>query len=683
VVVTLEANEPSRSAKRRLLKAVNLRASIRHPNLARALPLGRADGRLFVDLELPSHPTLAERLAAAPLDPAECVRILEGVAAGAAALQERGLVPRDVTPGDVVVHPADGGILMDLGIPPKFVRPATGEPTHATDARSRVHSLGAVLFTALTGVAPNGKARSASLRPEIDQVIARAMAADPADRYADLTELSQAAGAALGMRPAAASAPSNGNNGTQRPRQQASNGGSGTPRRNGHHPESGHATGAPRVPGPSKARPTARPALALRALAAAGRRCADLVVALVAVAAAAGERLRAQCAQRVVPTARAIASGAGRVPRRSAEVTGAMLASTARVVDAVANRTAKRPRGLAWAGRVAIERSRAWQIRSRITWFAAHQASWRRAPGSVLKAAGSPLRRGTPALVAAGAIAASVVAGTAIGGSVDVKEGPTAVTRSGLAVLLPDGWKETTPDAEWSGISPAFAAGSSESKAGLVVGKLGSLGAAERVLGDLQGDGQGQTPVRLGSGYAWRYSGLRPGRELVGSAYAVPTTAGAVVFVCHAPRTEASVGLAQCNRAATTLVLRGEESRSLSALSESKERLIRVIATLRSSRSEDRRLLVAADRPREQVRAATSLERDYLRAARSLEGLPPLENGRPLDGVSAALREVAAAYGSLADAAESGRRSAYREAGHTVVLKEEGVRRELAHASGA
>jgi hypothetical protein len=694
VVIALEPSEPSRAVSRRLLDAVSLRASIRHPNLARAWPLGWADGRLFVDLELPSYPTLAERLAAAPLEPVECVRILDGVAAGAAALLERGLAARDVTPEDVVVHPADGGILMDLGIPAELVRSVAGEPGGGPiDARSLVHSLGGILVTALTG-APRDE-RHGDLAPEVDRVLARAMAADPAERYPDVTALSQAAAAALGVRAAPASAPSNGN-GVRRP-----------PRRNRRHADSTHGIQAP---SPPKTRPRVRrhpdapaaesrprrrtsfvrgagPRHARRALAAAARRCAELVVALIAVAVAASERLQdhiSRFAAWVAPTARTIGSGMGRAPRRSAEVIRPTVASTRRVLGEAARRGAERARGLATAGRDASRRVHAKRERRRILSFAGRGVNWWHGLDWPEGRAMSSLRRGAPVLLAGSAIVASVLAGAAIGASMDAEEGPLSVARSGLTVQLPPGWKETTAGAGWSAISPALAAGpSDDSRAALVVAKLSSLAVAERILDDLRGGGQARTPVRLGNSYAWRYAVLRPRPDLVGTGYAVPTARGAVVFTCRAPRIEARERLAQCDRAATTLVIQGEGSRPLSALSRSKERLIRVIATLRSSRSEGRRRLAAADQPEGQVRAAATLQRDYTRAAQALEGLPPLENGRPLDGVSAAVRDAAAAYANLADAAQSGSRSAYREAGDELILREQEVRRELARASGA
>ena len=121
---------------------------------------------------------------------------------------------------------------MDLGFPPELMRPLPlerdpdlafrspeelrGQPV---DVRSSVYSLGVFLFTALTGSPPYGgtqfevysahldgvpprpSERWLALSPEDDAVIARAMAADPADRYPDARALSRAVKAAADRAP--------------------------------------------------------------------------------------------------------------------------------------------------------------------------------------------------------------------------------------------------------------------------------------------------------------------------------------------------------------------------------------------------------------------------------------------------------------------------------------------------
>jgi hypothetical protein len=811
VLITLEASEPSRATSRRLRQVVSVRASIRHPNLVRACPLGQADGRLFVGLEQLPYPTLAERFAAAPLERAECVRILDGVAAGADALQRLGLVPRDITPDKVLAHPADGGVLMDLGIPPELLRratsgrdpqpesqPAQEESLDASDTRECVYSLGAVLFTALTGVQPsvgaeNGRStrpvrkpplpseRRADLTPEIDEVVARAMATDRAERYADMRELSRAAVTALGLNGVPVRTPSNGNPGARR-LPSRDRGSATAAQSNGGHPVSIPATEAPQAPRRSRQRSTLSPARqrpsspppqarskpkasearaaathACRALAGWAQSCVEVVVALVAVAVAARGRLRDRAyrfIRGVPPAARTVGSGIAGVTRRSADAIRAMFSATGRVRGAAARpqpssshdetRTRRAPamlaharRALAAGGRRCVElavgivavsvaagdrlrhrvhrllggvKPAARRIRSgmgRVTGLSAKvirpmlaaigrvgSVAARRCRGLAAGVAhrlqvrvprrGEVLRHSKPVLVAAGALAACVPLGTAIGRAMDVGEGPLSVARSGMMVRVPSGWEEASVDAGSSAVSRVLAAApSEESKAGLVVGTVRSQAVAQRLLEAMQLDSHGRAPVRLGSLYGWRYAGLRPRPHLVGSGYVVPTGAGAVMLLCHAARSEAGVRLHECEGAATTLTIRGERPRPLSGLSRSEERLIAVIGTLRSSRSDARRRLAVADRPQGQVRAATALRLSYLRAAQSLDGLPPLENGRRLGGVSGALRDAGAAYGRLADAAESGLGSAYREASHDLIVKEEEIRRELARVSGA
>jgi hypothetical protein len=160
----------------------------------------------------------------------------------------------------------------------------------------------------------------------------------------------------------------------------------------------------------------------------------------------------------------------------------------------------------------------------------------------------------------------------------------------------------------------------------------------------------------------------------------VPTARGAVVVICHAPE-DSAAGLAECDVAASTLVVPGERPSRPPAIDRSGQRLARTMAALRSSRSEGRRRLAAADLAPAQARAATSLQRSHERAARSVDRISSLENGYSIAELSAALHATAAAYGRLAAAATTNSRSTYREASHAVTHQEEALRRELEQAS--
>jgi hypothetical protein len=154
-------------------------------------------------------------------------------------------------------------------------------------------------------------------------------------------------------------------------------------------------------------------------------------------------------------------------------------------------------------------------------------------------------------------------------------------------------------------------------------------------------------------------------------------------MLCHASQDEARVRLAECGRAATTLVVRGERPHRLSSVDRSWERLIRVVTALSSSRADGRQRLSAAELAPGQARAATSPQLSHQRAARSVQRISALENGRSLRDVSIALHATAAAYGRLARAATRHSRSAYSEASRAVAREEQALRRALERVSAA
>jgi hypothetical protein len=745
-VTALEPSEPSRAARGRLRLAVAARAAIDHPNLIRAWPIGEGDGRLFVAFERCPHPSLTELLAAAPLEPTEYARILDGAAAGVDALSQRGLVGRDLTPDRVFLDPEHGGVLMDLGIPPELLRrvPLEQDPDIAfrspeelagkpVDLRSSVYSLGALLFTALRGLPPqagtfdNHSPRTAEARtrpsdrrptlsPEVEAVVARAMATDPAERFASPKALARATAAAVG----AELAPDillGDLEATERTQQPLTKRPPVFPRPNGRPswtapatkrramPPHGqrHSRPAPagRTPArPAVPRPASRPTQGVARSPAAGRRCVAMMAFLLALAGAAGRRGHARLrrfASAVGPVAGSAAGVAARAARRGTNVVRALFLRACRLALA----TPRRAAGLleigavvaAVAGRRAhcallrLKRSARWVARGtggRIDRFARRAREPRTGFVGFSSAALRSSAHRRLLLLAVGAILASALAGITLGRALEPEEGPSYVTRSGLAVQLPQGWEQADFESSPPALSSAIVAvPSDEPGARFLAGELSSQAAAERMLEEVQRAPDGRTRVQLGGLDAWRYAALRPRLHLVGTGYVVPTTGGAVLVRCQASKAEARVRLAECDRVASTLVIRGERPRGLPSIGRSKERLIGVIATLRSSRSKNRQRLAAAELAPDQAQAATALQLTHQRAARSLDRIAPLENGRSLRDLSAALRATAAAYSRLAGAAAVGSRSAYREASHAVLREEDALRRELARASAA
>lgn len=143
-------------------------ARLNHPGIVTVLDAGLDEDRPFIVMELVDGPTLAQALAAGPLDPDRVRAIGEDVAAALAYAHAQGIVHRDVKPGNVLLRPDGTACLADFGIAclvgrslvhtteglvvgsPAYVAPeqvAMEEVGPAAD----VYSLGLVLLEALTG----------------------------------------------------------------------------------------------------------------------------------------------------------------------------------------------------------------------------------------------------------------------------------------------------------------------------------------------------------------------------------------------------------------------------------------------------------------------------------------------------------------------------------------------------
>ncbi len=229
-------------AEERLLLEARAAAALDHPNVCTIHEIGRTeDGRLFIAMALYEGETLKERLRQGPLAVEEAVAVAVQLARGLAAAHARGIVHRDVKPGNVVLT-VDGTVkLLDFGLAKLAevtvtvpgVAPGTVaymSPEQACgdrlDARTDLWSLGVVLYEMLTGLRPfrGGNARAlvhaivdgdpepiTKLRPEtpepVARIVERLLRKDPEARYASAEELSTDLAGAVSPRPAGARLP--------------------------------------------------------------------------------------------------------------------------------------------------------------------------------------------------------------------------------------------------------------------------------------------------------------------------------------------------------------------------------------------------------------------------------------------------------------------------------------------
>jgi serine/threonine protein kinase len=201
-------------------------AALSHPGVAGVYDYGELGGSAFIVMELVEGETLAERIAAGRLPFPEAFAIGEQVARALAAAHAHGLVHRDVKPANVLLGPG-GAKVTDFGIAKaatsatltrtgmvlgsaNYVAPEQAQGEDVGPAADQ-YSLGCVLFEAVTGRTPYTGANPVAIAthhvsspvpdPRADlpdlpapaaDLIRRALAKHPADRFPSATALADA-----------------------------------------------------------------------------------------------------------------------------------------------------------------------------------------------------------------------------------------------------------------------------------------------------------------------------------------------------------------------------------------------------------------------------------------------------------------------------------------------------------
>jgi serine/threonine-protein kinase len=208
-----------------------LAASLEHPNIVPIHRGGVFEDVLYLAMRFVPGTNLREVIDRGPMDLPRTARIVDQVGSALDVAHERGLVHRDVKPANILiagsgdreqVYLTDFGLTKRLGSIGALTRTGgwVGTPDYVApeqiqgrnvDRRADVYSLGCVLFEMLTGrVAYAKDSDMAKLwahvtdppplprtqRPHLveafDQIVGRATAKDPSDRYATAGELAAA-----------------------------------------------------------------------------------------------------------------------------------------------------------------------------------------------------------------------------------------------------------------------------------------------------------------------------------------------------------------------------------------------------------------------------------------------------------------------------------------------------------
>ncbi len=203
-------------------------ASLEHAAIVPVYDFGEQDGQLYLVMRYMPGGSLDELLQGRKMPLNEALEILERIAPALEKAHRQGIVHRDLKPANILLDQDGMPYLADFGL--VKLRDASvaytgsavlGTPTHMSpeqakgekdiDGRSDIYALGAILFQAISGMppydadtamgialkhitepVPSIRAVDPGLSAALDQVLQRAMAKEPQDRFQTVSDLVEA-----------------------------------------------------------------------------------------------------------------------------------------------------------------------------------------------------------------------------------------------------------------------------------------------------------------------------------------------------------------------------------------------------------------------------------------------------------------------------------------------------------
>lgn len=223
VAVKILPSEAGRdpSFAERFAREARALAKLNHPNIITIYDFGQEGGQTYFVMEFVEGENLRRRLRAGPLHPEEVFALVGKICEALQYAHEMGIVHRDIKPENLLLDRRGQVKIADFGIaklltgpradytltgPMQFVgtwnymAPEQLENPLGLDHRADVYSLGVVFYEMLTGERPMGRfdppSQKAPVPAEVDAVVLKALASDPAKRFQQAAEMKAALEAA-------------------------------------------------------------------------------------------------------------------------------------------------------------------------------------------------------------------------------------------------------------------------------------------------------------------------------------------------------------------------------------------------------------------------------------------------------------------------------------------------------
>ncbi len=216
-----DSGNPAAEASARFIREAQAIASLSHPNIVLLYSVEEHQGQPFLVMEYVEGQTIASLLeASGRLSLAQALQILQPLAGALDYAHDKGIVHRDIKPGNILVeHASQRPVLMDFGIARiaaltqmtatggmvgtlDYIAPEQIQATAEVGPQADIYSLGVMTYQMLTGQVPFQRANPGAtifahlmepppeasavtpeLAPTSSDAIRKAMAKKPEERY--------------------------------------------------------------------------------------------------------------------------------------------------------------------------------------------------------------------------------------------------------------------------------------------------------------------------------------------------------------------------------------------------------------------------------------------------------------------------------------------------------------------